>query len=73
MLSPIVPYAIRGAIWYQGESIVGGQEGVKLYGHVMETLVTTWRQRWGRGNFPFYAVQLAAYDGLALVPDGSAC
>jgi sialate O-acetylesterase len=59
MINPILPYAIRGAIWYQGESIVGGRDGVTLYPHVMETLVTQWRKLWGEGDFPFYAVQLA--------------
>jgi sialate O-acetylesterase len=59
MISGVIPYAIRGAIWYQGESILG-QPGIPMYPHVMETLVTTWRQRWGEGDFPFYAVQLAA-------------
>jgi sialate O-acetylesterase len=58
MINPIIPYAIRGAIWYQGESIVGGPDGLLLYGHVMDTLVTQWRKLWGEGNFPFYAVQL---------------
>ena len=59
MISGVIPYAIRGAIWYQGESILGNP-GIPMYGHVMETLVTTWRQLWGEGDFPFYAVQLAA-------------
>jgi sialate O-acetylesterase len=60
MINPIIPYAIRGAIWYQGESIVGGKPGVALYPHVMETLVGQWRARWHESDFPFYAVQLAA-------------
>ena len=59
MINPVIPYAIRGAIWYQGESILGNP-GIPLYAHVMETLVTTWRSLWGEGDFPFYAVQLAA-------------
>jgi sialate O-acetylesterase len=59
MISGVIPYAIRGAIWYQGESILGNP-GIPAYGHVMETLVTEWRKRWDEGNFPFYAVQLAA-------------
>jgi sialate O-acetylesterase len=58
MLHPIVPFAMRGVIWYQGESIVGGKTGVALYPHVMETLVKDWRAEWGEGNFPFYCVQL---------------
>jgi sialate O-acetylesterase len=59
MINGVIPYAIRGAIWYQGESILGNP-GIPMYGHVMDTLVTTWRQLWGEGDFPFYAVQLAA-------------
>ena len=58
MINPVIPYAIRGAIWYQGESILGNP-GVPMYPHVMETLVTEWRKRWAEGDFPFYAVQLA--------------
>ncbi len=58
MVHPIIPFAIRGVIWYQGESIVGGKAGVALYPHVMEALVKDWRQQWGEGNFPFYCVQL---------------
>jgi len=59
MIAGVIPYAIRGAIWYQGESILGNP-GIPAYGHVMETLVTEWRKRWNEGSFPFYAVQLAA-------------
>ena len=59
MINGVIPYAIRGAIWYQGESILGNP-GIPMYAHVMETLVTEWRKRWAEGNFPFYAVQLAA-------------
>jgi len=58
MLHPIIPFAIRGFIWYQGESIVGGKAGVALYPHVMEALVKDWRAQWGQGNLPFYCVQL---------------
>lgn len=60
MIQPVLPYAIRGILWYQGESIVGGKAGVELYPHTMETLVKDWRQRWGEGELPFYFVQLAA-------------
>lgn len=68
MLHPVIPYAIRGAIWYQGESIVGGAAGVALYPHVMETLLNTWRALWGEGDFPFYAVQLAPLDNISNNP-----
>jgi sialate O-acetylesterase len=75
MVHPVIPYAIRGAIWYQGESIVGGKEGLALYPHVMETLVEQWRQLWGEGDFPFYAVQLPALKNVSnnpLVREGQA-
>ena len=62
MINPVIPYAIRGAIWYQGESIVGGADGRALYPHVQATLVRDWRQLWGEGDFPFYIVQLAGQD-----------
>jgi sialate O-acetylesterase len=68
MINPILPYAIRGAIWYQGESVVGGAQGVLLYGHVMETLVTDWRKQWGEGNFPFYVVQLPGQQNVSNNP-----
>ncbi len=68
MIAPVIPYAIRGAIWYQGESIAGGAPGLMLYSHTMETLVTDWRKEWGEGNFPFYAVQLAALKNISNNP-----
>ena len=68
MIAPVMPYAIRGAIWYQGESIVGGAPGILLYPRVMQTLVTEWRKRWGEGDFPFYVVQLAALKNVSNNP-----
>ncbi len=57
MIAPVIPFAIRGAIWDQGESIVAG--GVALYPHLEEMLIKDWRALWGEGDFPFYIVQLA--------------
>jgi sialate O-acetylesterase len=68
MIAPLVPYAIRGAIWYQGESIGGGPQGLLLYGHVMETLIAQWRKLWGEGNFPFFEVQLPALKNVSNNP-----
>ncbi len=62
MIAPVIPYAMRGVLWYQGESIVGGAEGVALYPLVQATLVQDWRALWERGDFPFYIVQLAGQD-----------
>ena len=75
MINPVIPYAIRGVIWYQGESIVGGQEGVALYAHVQNTLIQDWRKLWGEGDFPFYVVQLPALQNISnnpLVREGQA-
>ncbi len=67
-IAPLVPYAIKGAIWYQGESIVGGADGLMLYPHTMDVMVTEWRKHWGEGNFPFYAVQLAGQKNVSNNP-----
>lgn len=58
MVHPIIPYAIRGALWYQGESNNG--EGI-LYFEKMKALIGGWRTLWQEGDFPFYYVQLAPY------------
>jgi sialate O-acetylesterase len=68
MIHPIVPYAIRGVLWYQGESIVGGRNGVATYPLVMETLVKDWRRAWQDPTLPFFAVQLAALDNVSNNP-----
>jgi len=65
MVNALVPYAIRGAIWYQGES---NSPTASIYKELMETLIKDWRQQWKEGNFPFIYVQLAnigkTYDSL---------
>lgn len=58
MIAPLVPYAIKGALWYQGES---NGPSANVYREIMETLVADWRTRWNLGNFPFLYVQLANY------------
>lgn len=58
MIAPLVPYAMRGAIWYQGESNRGRGE---QYRRLFPTLIEDWRRRWGRGDFPFYFVQIAPF------------
>ena len=58
MIAPVVPYGIRGAIWYQGESNAGN---AGRYQDLMTRLITGWRKDFDRGEFPFYIVQLANY------------
>ena len=66
MVHPIQPYAIRGAIWYQGESITGT---TAQFTALTETVITSWRKEWGEGDFPFYFVQLAALDNNSNKPE----
>ena len=63
MLSAIIPYKIKGAIWYQGESNSHFLEDE--YAAYFKTMITGWRTDWNQGDFPFYWVQLANYK----VPD----
>ena len=56
MIKPLVPFTIRGVIWYQGESNTGRYV---QYQQVMTALIASWREEWGQGEFPFYYVQLA--------------
>lgn len=58
MVHPITPFAIRGAIWYQGEA--NREDGMK-YCDKMKALINGWRSVWGQGDFPFYFVQLAPF------------
>jgi sialate O-acetylesterase len=59
MIHPLVPYGIRGVLWYQGES--NGGEGLP-YLHKLQALTGGWRQAFGQGDIPFYAVQIANYQ-----------
>src|SRR5690606_16782884 len=69
MILPVLPYGIKGAIWYQGESNAGrAVQYRKLFPH----MITQWRQVWNQGDFPFYFVQLANYMERKAEPGGSA-
>ncbi len=59
MIAPLVPYGIRGALWYQGESNNG--EGM-LYFEKKKALIEGWRKVWNDPNMPFYFVQLAPFS-----------
>ncbi len=56
MIAPLVPYAMRGVIWYQGES---NSSRADRYAHLFGSLIHSWRQTWGLGEFPFLFVQVA--------------
>lgn len=55
MISPLIPYAIRGIIWYQGEN---NTPRTSEYGELLTHLIRDWRQRWGNAKLPFLYVQL---------------
>jgi len=56
MIAPVVPYGIRGAIWYQGES---NARRANEYRALFGVMIGSWREAWGQGDFPFLFVQLA--------------
>ncbi len=58
MIHPLVPYAMRGVIWYQGES---NGNRPHQYRSLFPAMIEDWRQRWGQGPFPFLFVQLANF------------
>ena len=58
-IHPLVPFAFRGAIWYQGESNLGDKA---RYTERMKALINGWREVWHEGDFPFYYVQIAPYN-----------
>lgn len=64
MIAPLTPFAIRGVIWYQGESN-SKLDRAPLYGRVFRALIEDWRRQWGIGDFPFLFVQISNYKSNA--------
>jgi sialate O-acetylesterase len=60
MIEPLIPYAIKGVIWYQGEANSGR---AKQYQALFPVLIKDWRAKWKEGDFPFLFVQLAPWRG----------
>jgi sialate O-acetylesterase len=67
MIAPLVPFAIRGVIWYQGESNAGR---AYQYRTLFPIMIRNWKSAWGR-DFPFYFVQLANWRARRSQPDES--
>ncbi len=65
MIAPVKPFAMRGVIWYQGETNAFLKSGMKYY-EKMQHLIGGWRQAWGY-EFPFYFVQIAPFVGTEKV------
>lgn len=60
MIAPLIPFAIKGVIWYQGES---NASKAYQYRALFPAMIKNWRDAWGQGDFPFLFVQLAPYNG----------
>ncbi|MCE9558101.1 MAG: hypothetical protein K8R88_04050 [Armatimonadetes bacterium] len=58
MIAPILPLAMKGAIWYQGES---NADRAYQYRDLLPAMIGDWRKAWGQGDFPFFIVQLASF------------
>jgi len=58
MIAPLIPYYIRGAFWYQGES---NEARAQQYEILLPVMIKAWRQRWSEGDFPFGIIQLPNY------------
>jgi sialate O-acetylesterase len=68
MINTLIPFGIKGAIWYQGESNAGR---AYQYRRIFPQMITDWRSHWGQGNFPFIFVQLANFMQPKDPPAGS--
>lgn len=62
MIAPLLPYAMRGVIWYQGEANVGRE---RQYQTLFPAMIADWRRAWGAGDFPFLFVQIAPYRDMS--------
>lgn len=69
MIRPLIPMAMRGVIWYQGES---NESAPEYYERLMRDLIADWRFRWGQGDFPFLQVLLAGFRNPADYDDAAA-
>jgi len=58
MIVPLMPFAIKGAVWYQGES---NEARAEQYGILLPVMIRSWREKWSQGNFPFGIIQLPNY------------
>src|SRR5215204_5103176 len=69
MIAPLMPFAIRGAAWYQGES---NEARAEQYNVLLPVMIKAWRERWGQGDFPFGIVQLPNYRAVKAEPEEAA-
>ena len=58
MIQPLIPFGIKGILWYQGESNVSNPRNYK---ELFTSMISDWRKKWNK-EFPFYFVQIAPYE-----------
>lgn len=69
MVNPLIPFAIKGVLWYQGES---NEARAFQYKKAFPLLIKDWRTKWKQGDFPFYFVQLATFSTIGNSNEGCA-
>ncbi|AYD48295.1 sialate O-acetylesterase [Arachidicoccus soli] len=69
MIAPLIPYAIKGNFWYQGEN---NEDRAEQYGTLLPVMIRSWRDNWNEGNFPFGIVQLPNYRDHKKEPEDGA-
>ena len=70
MIAPLAPCAIKGAIWYQGESNASRSY---QYRKLLPAMIKNWRETFGLADFPFLVVQIAPYTPIVQEPSDSVC
>ena len=68
MIAPLVPYTIKGFIWYQGES---NEQRAEEYKTLFPAVIDSWRAQWKNEALPFYYVQIAPFAGYGLRTDAA--
>jgi sialate O-acetylesterase len=61
MIAPLIPFALKGVIWYQGESNANNAASGLEYAGLFPRMINDWRERWGEDDLPFLFVQIAGF------------
>ena len=64
MIAPLVPFALRGAVWYQGESEADAMDDARRHKALLAGMINDWRRKWGEEKMPFCIVQIANFGPL---------
>ncbi|MRT91970.1 sialate O-acetylesterase [Ancylomarina sp. 16SWW S1-10-2] len=59
MINPLIPFTMKGVIWYQGEA---NRKNAEQYSRLFPAMIKSWRDRWNLGDFPFYFVQISSFE-----------